>query len=274
MSRKDNELRTRLCLAALLLCVSLPTSILAEVVAPHDDFDRLLRTYVRDPGVDYASWHAHEADRAALETYLEILQSLDPSTLERNDRLAFWLNLYNATTLDLILDHYVDAKGRTLASIKDLGGLLSSPWEKELVTVRGRALSLNAIENEIIRPEFEEPRIHFALNCAAVSCPPLSPFAYDGGHLEEQLETATVRTITDLAWVDLRACGAYSSGKLRLTKIFDWYGDDFGGKDGTRKFLERYLPRASFALRNDGCDVDYLPYDWSLNRARTVGSGP
>lgn len=227
----------------------------------HRDFDRLLGRYVVEESyVDYAAWHASDEDHARLDAYLQTLQELDPRDLDRDGELAYWINLYNATTLDLILDHW------PVASIKDLGGLITSAWEKELVEVRGRPLTLDEIENDVIRERFDEPRIHFALNCAALSCPPLASAAYVGKRLEEQLEAATRRTVNDPRWVDLRRCRSYGKGTIRLSKIFDWYAEDFGGEAGIRRFLARYRPESTLPLENEGCSLEYLDYDWSLNR--------
>lgn len=247
---------------------SLPLLVLFVFLSPaaasgglHEDYDRLLERYVvRDLYVDYAAWHSEAEDLARLDSYLQQLQEVDPRALERDEELAYWINLYNATTLDLILDHW------PVASIKDLGGMLTSAWEKELVEVQGRSLTLNQIENEIIRERFEEPRIHFALNCAALGCPPLASNAYTGDRLEEQLESATRRTVRDRRWVDLSRCRTYGKGSIQLTKIFDWYAEDFGGEAGIRGFLARYHPESRLPLENEGCSLDYLDYDWSLNR--------
>lgn len=245
-----------LSLAGLLIAVSTPVS--AESL--HDDYDALLERYVVDDRwVDYAAWFRSDEDRARLQNYLDQMATADPATLGRDGTLAYWINLYNALTLDLILDHY------PVGSIKDLGGLLTSAWEKELVEVAGRAFTLNQIENDVIRRRFEDPRIHFALNCAAFSCPPLAGFAFTADQLDEQLERVTRRALRDPTWVDPSRCRTYGKGTIRLSKIFDWYADDFGGEAGIRGFLARYLPEAELPLQNEGCSLDYLDYDWSLN---------
>ncbi|KAA3660845.1 MAG: DUF547 domain-containing protein, partial [Calditrichaeota bacterium] len=140
----------------------------------HASYDMLLKKYVAEDGVRYEQFHATKSDVKALNKYVKSLENLNPRNMQKAEALAYWINLYNATTLKLILDNY------PLESIKDIGGLLSSPWNKKLVKVNGRELTLNQIENEIIRPEFKDARIHFALNCAAVGCPPLTNSAYVG----------------------------------------------------------------------------------------------
>ena len=220
----------------------------------HADFSRLLETYVQDHLVKYSAWKANAQDVAALGHYVDQLAAMDPAGWEDADALAYWINLYNAVTLRLILDNY------PLESIKDLGGFLkSSPWKKELVTVGGRALTLNGIENDIIRPEFGDPRIHFALNCASVGCPPLGQEAYFPDRLSEQLDAACSWAMNHDQWV------RQDGDKLLLTKIFDWYGKDFTA-DGASvlEFIKRY--RTEFVPEGEP-KIDFMPYDWSLNEA-------
>ncbi len=235
-------------------------SSVAQAAPSHEVFDRLLGTYVVDDRfVQYDLWYSNPEDVEALHDYIRSLEKVHPQDLPRNEALAYWINLYNAVTLGLILDHY------PVTSIKDLGGRLSSPWDQELVRVDSEALTLNKIENEILRPKFREPRIHFAISCASQSCPPLASTAYTGDRIEEQLEAAARRTITDPYWVDLSHCGTYAKGSIRLSKIFGWYKDDFGGEKGVRNFLAHYLPAQKLPLQNGGCSLDYNDYDWTLN---------
>ncbi|HET9887233.1 MAG TPA: DUF547 domain-containing protein, partial [bacterium] len=170
-----------LAIAALFLIGTLPCRA-TDQSPDHSAFDGLLHRYVVPTGVDYRTWSQNKEDRSALRSYLATLAQQAPSRLERSEALAYWINLYNAATLSLVLEHY------PVASIKDIGTALSSPWKKKVVTVEGQRLSLNEIENDIVRPSFLEPRIHFALNCAARSCPPLRNEAYLGPQLESQLE--------------------------------------------------------------------------------------
>jgi len=244
---------------AALMIVLLGSNARAATVN-HDTFDRLLGRYVvADRFVQYDQWHANEKDVQSLRDYVQQLESTDPDKLARNEALAYWINLYNAVTLRLILDHY------PVSSIKDLGGKLTSAWEKKLVQVNGRPLSLNTVENEIIRPSFGDPRIHFALNCASMSCPPLSSHAYRADVIEEQLEAVARRAVTDPYWVDLSGCSSYGKGHIALSKIFDWYQDDFGGEKGVRNFLAHYLPGKKLPLQNGRCSLHYNGYDWKLN---------
>jgi hypothetical protein len=259
-----NILRSAALFGALLM--ALPTACMAQANESlpadlHAPFDALLQRYVVEGRfVDYSTWQAQESDRRALAHYIRTLSEVDPSVLSAPQRFAYWVNLYNAVTVDLILDHY------PLQSIKDLGGLLSSPWKRELVTVGGEPLSLDEIEHLELRGSTDDPRLHFALNCASIGCPPLYERAFRAEVLEAQLEEVTLRTVSDPAWVDLSECpGAYGNGLIRLSKIFDWYRSDFDGEEGIRSFLTHYLPEHAFALANVDCDLHFLRYDWSLN---------
>lgn len=225
----------------------------ADACDEYGDYAALLTRYVSADKVDYAAWHESEADRGALDGFVRRLEERRPSEMERDAALAYWINLYNATTLRLVLDHY------PVGSIKDIGGLLRSPWKRELVTVEGEKLTLDEIENEILRPRTADPRIHFALNCAALSCPPLRSKPFCADTLDAQLDAATRQSVNDQRFVDDRAC-AVGEGKLRLSKIFDWYRDDFG-EDGLIAFVNQH--RADPVP--DACEIDFMDYDWKLN---------
>ena len=227
----------------------------ADAIRLHGDFDLLLGRYVEGLAVDYAAWTASPDDVVALDCYLDELTALDPADWPQADALAYWINLYNAVTVKLILDNY------PLASIKDLGGFLKkSPWKRKLVTVAGRELTLNDIENDIIRPTFADPRIHFALNCASQGCPPLQAAAYRPGSISAQLDAACKLAMNSDRWV--RVAG----GKVELTKIFDWYAGDFEVDGGSvLAFINRYRDEP---LTGDPGDFSFMSYDWSLNRVQ------
>jgi hypothetical protein len=227
----------------------------------HAAYDSLLGLYVDETGVRYEEW-ARSDHRFDLKDYILRLEAVEPDTLSRDEALAFWLNLYNAVTLEVVLDHY------PIQSIRAFGVGDAAIWEKELVTVAGRPLTLNEIEHGIVRAEFQDPRIHFALNCAARSCPPLAPTAFTGAKLEEQLEAVTHAVVNDPAFVDISGCRT-GRGAIRLNMIFEWYAADFE-KDGksVRDFLARYGPQHHRqALLDESCDLVYDDYDWALNDA-------
>jgi hypothetical protein len=212
----------------------------------------LLQKYVNDGRVDYAGFKAEE-DK--LDRYLQHLERVQPEKLSRSEQLAFYINAYNASTIKLVLTGYPD-----IQSIKDLGTLLRSPWKKKFVRLEGRTMTLDDIEHGIIRPKFQDPRIHFAVNCAAKSCPPLISEPYRGDTLDRQLDDAA------RAFVNNPERNYLKGNTLYVSKIFDWYGGDF--KDGIVAFFLEYASdglRSGIQRIGDGVKVQYLPYDWSLN---------
>lgn len=237
----------------------------------HAEFDALLRAHVRwdhrgvASTVDYAGMRR---DRARLRHYLATLAQVSPAQAagwKTPERQAFFLNAYNAATIDLVL-----SGGSGLGSIKDLGGLFSSPWRKPVLVLLGKSRSLDEIEHGLLRggADYRDPRIHFALNCASVGCPALRPEAYVGSQLEVQLEDQARRFLRD------RQRNRFDprTGVLHVSKLFSWYRQDFdrlGG--GVGNFLGRHaaeleLPDdAAAALKRDALPLIYDPYDWSLN---------
>ena len=213
----------------------------------HLEWDRLLRKHVGPEGwVDYRGF---TTDREALVAYLETLSNHAPSEQwSREAELAYYINLYNAATILLILEQY------PLESIRDI----SRPWGKKRIQIGDQRFSLSEIEHGILR-KMGEPRIHFALNCASFSCPKLQPQAYMEETLEAQLERATRDFINDSSRNDL------SNGQARLSRIFKWYQKDFStGGTTLIGFINRYLDEPLPAATR----VSYLPYDWSLNEKR------
>ena len=207
----------------------------------HSAFDALLAAHVDDEGdVDYRGLLG---ERAALDAYLARLAETDPSGLTRDEQLAYYINAYNAATLALILDDY------PVASITDLDG--GKPWDVERVELGGQTYSLNQIENDIIRPTFDEPRIHFAVNCAAASCPPLRAGAFTADALDAQLEQQTRAFLNDPAYTRV------GGGTAEVSKIFDWYGADF---DDVAAFVAGYRSDVTPTT-----EIAFAEYDWSLN---------
>ena len=218
-----------------------PVEPAAAPTVDHSDFDALLSDYVDAGGrVDYAGLRG---DGSHLDAYLAQLAAADPDELSGEERLAFYINAYNAATLDLIVDNY------PLASITELDG--GKPWDVERVELGGETYSLNQIENDLIRGRFDEPRIHFAVNCAAASCPPLRAGAYTAERLDEQLDEQTRDFLTDPDYITV------SGGEARVSKIFDWYGADF---ESVSAFIARYREDV-----NQDTEIAFAEYDWSLN---------
>lgn len=205
---------------------------------------------------DYAA--VSEQDKKSLDNYLLQLQAVDPRGYRLVEQKAYWLNLYNALTVQRVLEAYpVDS------ILKVDGGLFRrGPWNKKYLTIAGQRLSLNDIEHRILRPIWQDPRIHFAVNCASIGCPNLQPKVYLASELERQLDQAAadyLRHPRAVEWV--------SSGLLQLSKIFEWYGDDFGvNESALLKSLQPYLPAAQAArLAGFQGRIEYR-YDWELNQ--------
>ena len=226
--------------------------VFAQAAVDNQIFADLLQKYVHQGRVDYDGFK-READR--LNAYLKILENIDPDALSRDERFAFYINVYNAWTIRLILTRYPD-----LDSIKDLGSLFKSPWKKAIVHLDGKLLSLDNVEHDILRPEFKDPRVHFAINCAALSCPPLQSAPFEGSLLDAQLNRATRDFINNPKRTYLEG------NTLHVSRIFDWFGEDFD--NDPYRFVVQYadgdFKKRLLAVKN-GIEIDFLPYDWSLN---------
>ncbi len=226
--------------------------------------DGVLGEHVVDGRVNYAAL----CGDGRLDRYLNWVANTDPESLAGADeRLAFWINVYNAYTLKAVCERY------PIDSINDLhsGGLVlgmilrKTVWHRKLAVVGGRKLSLNDIEHGIVRPDFRDPRAHFALVCAAESCPPLRSKAYRGEVLDDQLNDQGRRFFAD----PLKNRFDTATRTAYLSKILDWYGDDFGkSRRDILLYATRFLADdAAAAIRADpeGWSVSHTHYDWSLN---------
>lgn len=227
----------------------------------HDQLSKLLFRIVDDDG--YVDYRTLTDDASELDAYIEELAEIPYATLSRDAKLATLINAYNAFTLRLVVDHY------PVDSIKDIPA--SERWKAERWNVGGMTLSLNQIEHQKLRREFVEPRIHFAVNCASVGCPPLARTAYEGERLETDLERAAQRVHDpEERWFDIRPfeVGGLGSVPVKVTRIYLWYADDFRS---VQKSIARYHPPLQPVLEADReLVIDYLPYDWSLNEQRVT----
>ena len=192
--------------------------------APYGRWQAALTRFVDSEGlVDYKSWRTNREDLDQFVLSLGKMSRSEYDSMSRNERLALWINAYNAFTVQLILDHYpLHRSGLNLypeSSIRQINGV----WDKYKILVAGKRFSLHEIENEILRKEFKEPLIHFAINCASRSCPPLSNKVYLGADLQQQLRSAASKFIraTKFNRID------QIHRKVELSKIFEWYGSDF-----------------------------------------------
>ncbi|MGH8105949.1 MAG: DUF547 domain-containing protein [Arenimonas sp.] len=267
---------TRILALLLLALASFGTQAQSRFDQSHAVWNALLGKHVHWNATSTASsvnYAGFKNDRVTLNTYLATLSAVKSSDFNHwsvNEQRAFLINAYNAYTVELILTKYPNIK-----SIKDLGSLFSSPWSKPFFTLLGEKRSLDDIEHTLLRgnPDFDEPRIHFAVNCASVGCPALRPEAYRAGTLDKQLEEQTKRFLSD------HSRNRYDKSKdtLFLSSIFKWYGDDFG-KAKTAKNLAEFLSHYAGSLGMTASeqtrlihrelDIEFLDYDWTLNKER------
>ena len=218
----------------------------------HDIWNDLLQKNVDANG--HVNYKGFKSEEAQLEKYLDILRAAHPNTEKwsKDERLAYWINAYNAFTIELIIKNY------PCKSIKDLGGAIykvNTPWDIKYITIQGITYDLNNIEHDIIRKEFNEPRIHFAVNCASVSCPNLRNEAFLASRLNEQLDDQARKFIND------KSKNNISANSAQLSKLFTWFKADFTKQGTVVAFINRY----STVKLSDKAKIDYLEYNWSLN---------
>lgn len=251
------KLEIYLSLALILLTVVACSATERKTVAnapSHEIWNELTKKHVRENGmVDYKGFLA---DKAKLQVYLDLLSNNAPdkSKWSREEQLAYWINAYNAFTIKLIIDNY------PLESIQDLHPTFKIPgvntvWHKKFFKIGGEEASLDQIEHDILRKEFDEPRIHFAINCASFSCPPLRNEAFTADKLEKQLVEMATQFIND------NNRNQISTNEAEVSKIFSWFTKDFTKKGSLREYLNKY---SKVKLKEDA-DIDYMDYDWSLN---------
>ena len=272
----SNTLQRRNLLASVAL---LPLSHLVHAQTfdhSHAAWTALLKKHVlvlRGGQASQVRYAGMLADRGALKAYLDSLSAVGSATFAawtKPQQMAFLANAYNANTVELIL-----TKWPKLSSIKDIGTFLESPWKPKWITLLGNKVSLDDIEHQMLRARgrYDDPRVHFAVNCASVGCPALREEAFDADRLDAQLDEQTLRFMSD------RSRNRYdpTASKLEVSKIFDWFGDDF--KQGFKGITALPVFLAKFAnvladaaadrekVRAGGVGVSFLDYDWKLNGA-------
>lgn len=220
---------------------------------PHDTFDTLLKKHVDTEGwVDYEGFIA---DSVQFNKYLALLSANHPNTKNWSEaeRLAYWINAYNAFTIELIVDNY------PIGSIKDIKNgipFVSTVWDIAFINIEGEEYDLNNIEHNIIRQKFDEPRIHAAVICASRSCPQLRNEAFTATRLEEQLEDEMRRFVNESTRNKIT-----SADKAELSKIFTWYKGDFTKKGSLIEFINKF----STVKLNSDAEITFLDYGWGLN---------
>ncbi|MCP4023456.1 MAG: DUF547 domain-containing protein [Desulfobacteraceae bacterium] len=232
--------------------IFIPIVCLADGPVDNLIYESLLNKHMQNGNINYQEF---QKDEIKLDQYLAILSKTDVNALDTNSRFAFYINTYNAFTIKLILSKYPNIK-----SIKEIGGLFQSPWTIEFIPINGETVSLDHIEHDILRPEFKDPRVHFAVNCASKSCPSLMGTPYESRILEQQLDAQTRAFIND------KQQTYFKDHTLYVSKILKWFEKDF-----TMGVVEFVLAHADTDLKQQiqkagkNIRVQYLDYDWSLN---------
>ncbi len=225
----------------------------------HSAWDQLLSKHVKvsKDGVNRVDYAALKKDDSAILTrYLTTLQAVEIDKYPKNEQFAFWVNLYNAATVNVILKHY------PLKSIRNIGLLDQGPWKDKAVTVSGKKLSLDDIEHGILRPVWKDVRIHYAVNCASIGCPNLAPKAFTAENLEPMLEEAA------RSYINHPRGFTRVDGALIASKIFDWYGDDWGNQTAVLEHARKYATDKTKAVLGNATEIDGHDYNWSLNDAK------
>ena len=229
----------------------------------HSGWDTFLGRYVLqgEDGIYRVRYsQVSDADRQQLKRYISALEQLPIHRYNAEQQLAYWINLYNAVTIDIVLQHY------PVESIRDIdispGFFADGPWGKKLLSIEGQQVSLNDIEHRILRPIWQDPRLHYALNCASLGCPNLATSAYNADTIELQLNQAATAFVNDPRGV------SFTDGKLYVSSIYSWFRDDFGPSD--RAVIDHLQHYAAAPLRDTLADTMRIAgdrYNWSLNDA-------
>jgi len=236
----------------ILFVASIPEVRAQQAPISHSMYDALLKKYVFDTGkVNYKGFIK---DKAQLEQYLQLLSNNPPQqNWSKDEQLAYWINAYNAFTIQLITQHY------PLKSIKDISSTktpsVNTPWDIKFIHIGKEIYDLNNIEHDILREKFNEPRIHFAIVCASVSCPKLLNEAFTGTKINQQLDAQARSFIND----PIR--NKISANRIQTSEIFDWFKSDFTKNNSLINFLNKY----SKVKINANASVSTLDYNWNLN---------
>ena len=237
-----------------------PSTAPAADAQAENPWTQILQRYITQDGdlnrFDYAALAASSSDMKALAAYIDDLAGQTPSTMSRNEALAYWANLYNALTVQVVAENW------PVKSIKEIksGRFTAGPWKRDLVTVEGRTMSLDDIEHGTMRKQYDEPRIHYMVNCASIGCPNLKASAWDAETLEQDMDAGA------RAFVNSPRGASVSGGKLTVSSIYDWFSEDFGDNDaGVIAHLKRYA-NADLKAQLDGITkVSKDQYDWGVN---------
>lgn len=249
-------------LLTLIFLLAYMTESSGAQIFDHSLYNAVLKRHVKGDKVDYKSLKADKD----FQTYLDQLSKANPDALpSREEKIAFWINAYNAFTLKLIIDNYPVKSITDLSALGKLTAFIgNSPWKREFFSINGKKMTLDEIEHKILRETFKEYRVHFAVNCASSSCPVLRPEAYTAETLNRQLNEQAKQFLKDT----LRNRIDVKSKTIYLSKIFDWYEDDFKKSSGSiEKYLAEYIDdeKVKQMLLNKEFKIEHLDYDWNLN---------
>ena len=236
----------------------------ATATIDHTAWNEFLGHYLRQrgDGINRVAYRAVSPNqRERLSTYIDGLAALPIRTYSRDEQLAYWINLYNALTVQVVLDHF------PVESIRDISsGLFSfGPWRKDLITIEGESLSLDDIEHRILRPVWKDPRLHYGVNCASLGCPNLQPMAFTADNAHDLLDTAAREYVNHPRGAQVTSDG------LVVSSIYDWFEDDFGGNErGVIDHLARYADPELAQQLQDITEIERDRYDWAINAATPV----
>lgn len=223
----------------------------------HSLWGQLLTQYVvqSDDGINRVDYAAlKRTDSAKLRQYLTAMQAVDIERYPKNEQFAYWINLYNAATVNVIITHY------PVGSIREIGLVGLGPWREDIVTVSGKRLSLDDIEHGILRPIWKDVRVHYAVNCASLGCPNLANHAYSAANLEPMLEAAAKDYINHPRGFKR------VNGELVASSIYDWYGTDWGDETAVLNHARKYASPDTKAVLGSANSIDRFDYDWALNK--------
>jgi len=243
------------------------TSAAVQTASSHAAWTSILQNYVSAPDgqglthFDYARLSSNAADKAKLASYIQSLSATNPGTLSQNEAIAFYSNLYNAVTIDLIVQNYPVGsirKAKTYNGEKVSG--IAGPWKKVKVSVNGQTMSLNDVEHEVLRKQFPSPYVHYMVNCASVGCPNLLDTAWEANTLDAARKKAATDYINSPRGVKITPKG------LVVSSIFKWFKEDFGGsKANVLKHIRQHANPQLAAAIDSGATITGYDYDWSLN---------
>lgn len=239
----------------------------SSLVVDHSAWSRFLANYTakNSRGINLVAYGSvSNADKKALENYLAVLQTTDVTRLNRNEQYAFWLNLYNASVVNVVLNNKPVS---SVLKIKSNPLDFKGPFNDPVATVNGKTLTPDIIESGIVRPIWNDPNLHYGFNCAALGCPNVQPKAFTGKNVKSLLEEAAREYVNDPRGITFR------NGSIIASKIYFWYSEDFGGEKGVIKHVMQYANPALKQKLKGKTKIKAYEYDWRLNNSGAAIGG-